>query len=182
MRFQPICVLSLLALVGGSAVAQDPAATGGLLDRIRDTDRAMPTSQQTLTGTWMMELRGPGTRPNRPLLVTFHDSGTATASSSNGAESAHAGVWVRVGDRKFLQTMYMFVYNEQRVLAAINKVRITAQIDDRGTTVHGKAEIVVTDAAGNVMATIGGVEYTGVRLTVERSADVEDFLRDDRKD
>ena len=125
-----------------------------------------------------MELRGPATRPNRPLLVTFHDSGTATASSSSGTESAHAGIWVRVGDRKFLQTMYVFVCNEQRVLAAINKVRITAQLDDRGTTIHGPAEIVVMDALGHV-TTIRGVEYTGVRLIVERSADAEDFLRDE---
>jgi hypothetical protein len=182
MQLQRILLTSVLALAVHPILAQDHGGrAAGLLDRIRDAERSVTQDRQTLTGTWMMELRGPGDRPNRPLLVTFHDSGTATASSSSGTESPHAGVWIRVANRKFLQTMFIFVYNPQNALAAINKVRITAQLDDTGNTVRGTAEIVVTDPAGQLITTVRGVEYSGVRLAVERSADAEDFIRDNHR-
>jgi len=169
---------SLFALLCGPVYTQSTAQTTALLDNIRADNKAVPALNQTLTGTWMLELRGPGQRPPRPNLVTFHAEGTALAAPSSGTESSHHGLWIRVADRKFLQTMYIFNYNEQRTLATITKVRITARLTEDGKTLNGTAEIVVMDNEGREMATIPGVEYTGVRLTVEKAANADGFAEE----
>src|SRR5687767_9180844 len=89
----------------------------GLLDSIRTTEKAVPVIQQTLSGTWLLELRRPGqaaTQPPIPNLVTFMPDGTVVASAADGAQTSAHGLWLRVGDRKFLQTVFSFNFNESR--------------------------------------------------------------------
>ena len=76
----------------------------GLLDTIITPDKAVPTVNQTLEGTWMAELRPPGlppAAPSIPNLSTFGADGTLIASGSDGNQSSAHGIWLRVGDRKF---------------------------------------------------------------------------------
>lgn len=152
----------------------------GLLQTITTPEKAVATVNQTLEGTWLLELRRPGqpaTLPPTLNLITFQPDGTAIASNGDGTQSTNHGVWVRVGDRKFLQTMFVFTFNETRVLTTITKVRINAQVSPDGQTVKGTTEVVVLAPDGRVMATIPGGTYSGVRLSPEIPADFYDFQK-----
>ncbi len=172
---QRMTFLLLAAFVNiASAQAQ---TTPGILDRISVPEKAIVPRNPTLTGTWMLELRRPGQTVVTLGLVTFHDEGTCIGPTADGTTSPSHGVWVRVTDGKFLQTMYIFNYDEKRVLTTISKVRITVQLSDDGLTSKGTTEAVVMNQEGNVIATIPGGSYRGVRLTAEKPADFEAFLQ-----
>ncbi len=140
----------------------------GLLDTIITPDKAVPTVNQTLEGTWMAELRPPElptAAPSIPNLSTFGADGTLIASGSDGNQSSAHGIWLRVGDRKFLETVFVFAFDANRALATITKIRVNIQLSRDGRTFKGTNEIVVMDRTGRVMATIPGGTTTGVRLS-----------------
>jgi len=150
----------------------------GLLDTIRTPEKAVPVIQQTLSGTWLLELRrptAPATQPPVPNLVTFMPDGTVVASAADGAQTSAHGLWVRVGDRKFLQTVFSFNFNESRVLTTISKVRINVQLSADGQTLKGTTEVAIFDRDGNLLNTIPGGTYTGVRLSPEIPGDFYTF-------
>ena len=112
------------ALTTGTALllAQSP------LNTLRAPDKAVPTVGQTLEGTWLSELRRAGQPASQPAvlsLVTFHPDGTVNSTASDNPSAAH-GVWVRVGDRKFLHTMLAFSNDEKGVFANLLKIRINS--------------------------------------------------------
>lgn len=152
----------------------------GLLDMIRTPEKAVATVNQSLEGTWLSELRPaglPAALPSIPNLVTFSPDGTVVASASDGTQSSSHGVWVRVGDRRFLMTIFLFNFSETRVLTTITKARINLQVSLDGQTVKGTNEVVVMDRNGKVMATIIGGTTTGVRLSAEIPGDFYDFQK-----
>ena len=104
--------------------AQSPS----LLDRINAPDKIVPSISQTLTGTWMLELRPAGVPIVAPAIVTYLAEGTAVGPTSDGNHSNSQGVWVRVGDRKFIQTMFIFFFDEKRVINGMQKVRIAVSL------------------------------------------------------
>ena len=173
---QRFTILVSAALVASSALAQ----AQGILDTIRTPEKAVPVVNQSLTGTWLLELRRPGAPATQPPvlnLVTSFPDGTAIASPADGTQATNHGVWVRVGDRKFLQTMFVFAFNESRVITTFTKVRINVQLSPDGQTIKGTTEVVVMDREGKVMATIPGGTYTGVRLSPEIPGDFYDFQK-----
>ena len=165
-------LLIAVALVGSAAYSQDP----GILSRIGVPEKAIVPRNSTLTGTWMLELRRPGQTVVTLGLITFLAEGTCIGPTADGTTSPSQGVWIRVTDGKFLQTMYIFNYDEKRVLTTINKVRITVQLSEDGLTSKGTTEVVVIDKDGREMVTIPGGSYRGVRLNAEKTADFEAFL------
>ena len=155
------------------------AAQGqSLLQTIDTPEKAIRTSHQTLVGTWLMELRRPnapaGQAPT-PNLTTYLPDGTIVATTADGAQTTGHGVWVRVGDRKFLKTIYTFNFGENRALVTISKVRVNIEIDLDGRTAKGTTEVVIIDREGRVMATLGGGQFSGNRLAAERPGDFEAF-------
>ncbi len=161
-----------------AAVLTSAAQAQGLLDTIRTPDKAVVPANQTLEGTWMSELRPaglPATLPAIPNLATFHRDGTMTASAADGTQTSSHGVWVRVGDRKFLATIVLFNFNEARVLTTITKARINLQVSLDGQSVTGTNEVVVMDRNGTVRATIPGGTTSGVRLSPEKPDDFNEF-------
>jgi len=168
----------LLGLAAFLTTAALPAQS--ILDSIRTPDKAVPTVNQTLTGTWLMELRRPGAPAGQPPtlnLITFQPDGTAVASSADGTQATNHGVWVRVGDRKFLQTMYLFNFDANRALTTVVKVRINAQVSADGQTVKGTTELVIMDPTGRTLNTITGGTYSGTRLSPEIPGDFYDFQK-----
>jgi len=152
----------------------------GIQDNIRTADKSVPVINQTLEGTWLLELRRPGQPATQPAvlnLITFQKDGTATASSSDGTQTASQGTWVRVGDRKFLQTMIVFNFDASRALTTVFKVRINAQTSPDGQTIKGTTELVMMDRDGKVLNTIPGGSYTGTRLSPEIPGDFYDFQK-----
>jgi len=151
-----------------------------ILNSIITPEKAVATVNQTLAGTWLMELRRPGapaTQPPTLNLITFQPDGTAVATNADGTQASNHGVWVRVGDRRFLQTMYLFNFDTARALTTVVKIRINALVSADGQTVKGTTEVVVMDPTGRVLNTIPGGTYTGVRLSPEIPADFYDFQR-----
>ena len=84
-------------------------------------------------------------------------------------------MWLRVGDRKFLITTYLFSFNETRTLATITKIRGNVQLSADGATVRGTQEVVLMNREGAVMATIPGGTFTGTRLAPEIPGDFQVF-------
>jgi hypothetical protein len=84
-------------------------------------------------------------------------------------------MWLRVGDRKFLITTFLFGYNETRALTSITKVRANVQLGADGQTVRGTQEVVAMDREGRVLATIPGGTFTGSRLAPEIAGDFQEF-------
>jgi hypothetical protein len=163
------------ALYAGAAL---PAQS--ILDSIRTPEKAVPTVTQTLEGTWLLELRRPGapaTQPPTLNLITFQPDGTSVASNADGSQSTNHGVWVRVGDRKFLQTTYVFNFDAARAFTTIFKIRINALLSPDGKTVTGTTELVIVDPTGRVLNTVPGGTYSGVRLGTELPGDFYDFQK-----
>lgn len=152
----------------------------GLLQTITTPEKAVATVNQTLEGAWLSELRPPGlpaAAPAIPTFTTFNADGTVIASSSDGTTSSSHGVWVRVGDRKFLLTVFLFNFNESRVLTTITKARINLQVSLDGQTAKGTNEVVVMDPNGKVLATIPGGTTSAIRLNPEIPGDFYDFQK-----
>lgn len=165
-------ILLLVSLFTSLAPAQ---AIG---DALRDPEKAVPVVNQNLAGTWMYELRRGGQPANQNpvlLIIQFSGDGVLTASSADGSQTSHHGVWLRVGDRKFVLTTFLFTFNESRALAGITKVRANVQLSADGQTAKGTQEIVVLDRDGKTLASIPGGTFTGTRLTPEVPGDFRDF-------
>lgn len=152
----------------------------GLGDLIRTPDKSVPSVNQSLQGTWLYELRRggqPATQPPVLLLIQFNPDGTIVAAAGDGTQSSHQGLWLRVGDRKFLITTFVFSFNESRTLTTIIKIRGNVQLSADGQTVRGTQEVVLLDREGKEMATVPGGTFTGSRLASEIPGDFYDFQK-----
>ena len=174
MRLFSFVALAALSTAGLQIRAQS------LPETITTADKAVPVVNQTLSGTWLSELRvaGPtGLQPPSPGLVTFFSDGTMLGSGSNGTWSAAHGLWIRVGDRKFLATTYYFSFNESQVLTTITKVRINYQLSSDGKTLTGTMEVVVFKPDGEVIGTFPGTTVSLTRLSPEIPGDFYEFQK-----
>ena len=100
-----------------------------------------------------------------------------TLSASNGNQAEGHGVWVRVGDRKFLATLFFFIYDANRVVINVIKSRVNLQLSLDGKTNKSTNEVVIMDPTGKILATIAGGTGTAVRLSPEVPADFDDFQK-----
>lgn len=166
-------VISTMLIAG--KVSMEAQSLG---DQIRTPDKSVPVIHQTLTGAWIYEYRRGGqaaTQPATLALLTFYADGSVLATTGGSRQNSDHGIWLRTGDRKFLQTMFTFSVNESGALTGIIKVRINAQLSADGQTVKGTQEVVLMDRDGRVMATIPGGTFTGSRLTPEIPGDFYEF-------
>jgi len=169
-------LLTMAALFASAAHIQ----AQGLLQSIVTPEKAVAVVNQTPEGTWLSEIRPAGLPPAAPAIlnfVTFEANGTLVASSSDGNQSVAHGVWVRVGDRKFLMTIFIFNYDATRALTTITKARINIQMSLDGQTLKTTNEVAVMDRTGKVMATITGGTGSAVRLSPEIPGDFYDFQK-----
>jgi len=174
MKQFTLLVFGALAGTGAHLQAQ------GLLQSITTPEKAVAVVNQSMEGTWLAEVRPAGLPASAPPilnLATFNSNGTMVASASDGTQSVAHGVWVRVGDRKFLQTVFIFSYDANRVLTTITKARINIQMSLDGQTTKTTNEVVIMDRTGRVMATIPGGTGSSVRLSPEIPADYYEFLK-----
>ncbi|GEM_PF-1155394 len=174
MKLSTFLVFGALMITGAHLQAQ------GLLQSITTPEKAVAVVNQSMEGTWLSEIRPAGLPASAPPilnLVTFNSNGTLVASASDATQSVAHGVWVRVGDRKFLQTVFIFNYDASRVLTTITKARINIQMSLDGQTTKTTNEVVVMDRTGRVMATIPGGTGAAVRLSPEIPADFYEFQK-----
>ena len=169
-------LLICFALSGAAAFCQEPGLLGGIVT----SDRAISPIGQTLTGAWAALGRraappGSPIPAAAPIFFVFHSDGTLTGTGS-GADSSFSGVWLRVADRKFLITYFVFNYNEARAVVSIAKIRMTTQIDTEGRALQGNQEVLAVDTDGKVLFTALGGTHSMVRLATEKPADFDAFL------
>jgi hypothetical protein len=173
---KPKTLLATLAL----SLATMSVQAQTLLQAIVTPEKAVAVVNQTLEGTWLAEVRPgnlPAAAPAVLQLVTYNANGTFAASPSDGTQSLGQGVWVRVGDRKYLLTVFAFSYNEARVLTTIAKARVNIQVSLDGQTIKGTNEAVIMDRTGKVLATVPGGTVSAVRLSPEITGDFYDFQK-----
>ena len=175
MQRPTLLVFAALFTVIGHVHAQ-----GGLPATIMAPEKAVPTVNQTLSGTWLSQLKRPGPAgalPTIPAIVTFSADGGWISSPGDGAQTATQGVWIRVGDRKFLGSGFFFVFNESRALTTVTKLRINYQMSEDGKTLQGTTEAVIFSPDGSVLNTLGGASFTMTRLSPEIPADFYEFQK-----
>jgi hypothetical protein len=134
-------ILLISAVLSGTVLQAQ-----SILETIPTPDKAVATVNQSLEATWMMEIHVPGaplTQLPVQNLVTFHPDGTVVASAGDGMQGTAHGVWVRVGDRRFLQTMFVFNFDANRAVTTILKVRINVLVSLDGHTLKGTTEVAV---------------------------------------
>jgi hypothetical protein len=173
-------LISFVAFAALLTAGSQVRAQSSLQEKIIAADKAVPVVNQTLSGTWLSELRvaGPtGLQAPIPGLATFFSDGTMLASASNGTWTAVHGIWIRVGDRKFLATSYYFTFNESRVLSTITKSRINYQLSSDGKTLTGTMEVVVFTPDGGVIGTFPGTMVSLTRLRPEIPGDFYEFQK-----
>jgi len=173
---QRTILLAFAALFTGTAYGQTPS----LFTNLISPEKAVPVLSQSLSGTWLSELRRPGPSgllPPIPTIVTFSSEGVWISAPADGTQTATQGVWIRVGDRRFLGSGYFFVFNESRVLTTVTKLRINYQLSEDGKTLNGTTEAVILSPDGTVLNTLTGATFSMVRLSPEMPADFQDFQK-----
>jgi hypothetical protein len=151
-----------------------------LPETIITAEKAVPVVHQALSGTWLSETRlasPTGLQPPSPTVVTFSSDGTYLVSTSNGTQTVVHGLWIRVGDRKFLGTAYYFSFNESRVLTTITKLRTNFQLSSDGKTLTGTIEAVLLKPDGGMIGTFPGTTFSMIRLCPEIPGDFYEFQK-----
>jgi hypothetical protein len=74
---------------------------------------------------------------------------------------------VRIGDRKFAETVLFFTHDDKGVFNGIVKARIILTVAEDLKSYDSVAERVVMDTAGNVLQVTPGILGHAVRMNVE---------------
>src|SRR6185436_10647080 len=69
------------------------------------------TSGQSLQGTWVAQVAESGGNFAPFAVDTFYADGSFLGVNRDPSHSAHIGVWLRVGDRKFVFTITFFTHD-----------------------------------------------------------------------
>jgi hypothetical protein len=146
-----VLLSSLLVLALMPALAQD----------------TISANSQTIQGTWITQI--PDTTGNLALFEvgTFHPDGSYSSANVTPSHSAHTGVWLRTGDRKFVLTILFFTHDDKDVFNGIVKVRILLTLAEDLKSYDSVAERTVMDASGKVLQVIPGIAGHAVRMDVE---------------
>jgi hypothetical protein len=145
---------AILVLASGSYLAAQEPST-------------LHATGQELAGTWLVDVRSP-VAGQFLYLITFHADGTAVGTASDGISSAQYGAWTRSGDRQFLVTMMLFIFDSNRTLTNVVKGRINILLGDNLEKFTVTTERVVLDLNGNEVDVISGVRGTGRRVAIEK--------------
>ena len=125
------------------------------------------TNSQTIQGTWITQI--PDATGNLALFEvgTFHPDGSYSSANVTASHSAHTGVWLRTGDRKFVLTILFFTHDDKDVFNGIVKVRILLTLAEDLKSYDSVAERTVMDASGKELQVIPGIAGHAVRMDVE---------------
>jgi hypothetical protein len=85
----------------------------------------------------------------------------------NPSHTENKGVWLRIGDRKFVLTVIFLTRDEKGVFNGIVKARIYVTLAEDLKSYDCVAESVVMDTSGKVLSVTPGIAGRGVRMDVE---------------
>ena len=127
----------------------------------------LPTVGQTLEGTWIAQVAPPGGDFVPFGLGTFTAGGSYIGTTSDPTQSTHHGVWLRVGDRKFVLSSMFFVRDDKGAHSGIVKTRIAITLAEDLKSYEAAVERVVMDTSGRELQVITGIRGRSVRLNLE---------------
>jgi hypothetical protein len=125
------------------------------------------TGNQSLEGTWIAQVAMPGGAPALFEVGTYHSNGSYSGANVNPLHTDHKGVWLRVGDRKFVTTYMYFTHDDKGVFNGIVKARATLTLSEDGKSYDSAVERVVMDTSGKELQVITGIKGHSVRMELE---------------
>ena len=128
------------------------------------------TSNQSMVGTWIAQLTDASGNLTLFEIGTNSSDGSYTGANVNPTHTVHKGVWVRIGDRKFAQTVMFFTHDDKGVFNGIVKARIYLTLAADLQSYDSVAERTVMDTAGTVLQVVPGIVGHAIRMNVELQA------------
>lgn len=127
----------------------------------------LPTTGQSLEGTWIAQVAQPGGDFAPFGLGTFSPNGSYLGTTSDPTQSNHHGVWLRVGDRKFVLSTMFFTRDEKGAYNGIVRTRIAIILAADSKSYTATVERILMDVAGRELQVITGIRGRSVRMDVE---------------
>lgn len=147
---------TLLGLMQFPALADD-----------RDSYDSHESEGRAIVGTWIAQLTDATGATALFEVGNFSPDGSYTGANVNGLHSAHKGVWVQTGHRKFQMTILFFTHDAQGVFNGIVKARILISVAQDLNSYDSVAERTVMDKFGNVLSITPGINGHSVHMHVE---------------
>ena len=108
----------------------------------------LPTTGQSLEGTWIAQVAQPGGDFAPFGVGTFSSNGSYLDTTSDPTQSNHHGVWLRVGDRKFVLSTMFFTRDEKGAYNGIVRTRIAITLAADSKSYTATVERILMDVAG----------------------------------
>ena len=125
------------------------------------------TVRQSLEGTWIAQVAQPGADLALFEVGTFHADGSYSGANVNPSHTDHKGVWLRVGDRKFVFTFMFFTRDDKGVFNGTIKARGAVTLSQDGKSFDSVVERVVMDTSGKELQVTPGIKGHSVRMELE---------------
>ena len=100
-------------------------------------------------------------------MGTFSAEGAHIGINQDPTHSAHIGVWVCVGDRRFMFATTFFTHDDKGIFNGIVKARGLLTMSEDRKSYDGTVERVVMDTSGNVLQVVSGIKAHSVRVDLE---------------
>jgi hypothetical protein len=167
MRFNVLFgALALLTQIPASAQGSGTCGvSNGLF--FESTPCSISTNAQSLEGTWIAQVANPGGSLTLFEVGTYHSDGSYSGANVNPSHTTHKGVWMRVGDRKFVFTFMFFTHDDKGVFNGIVKARGTVTLSADGNSYDSNVERVVMDTTGKELSVTPGITGHSVRMDLE---------------
>lgn len=130
-------------------------------------DKTVSTASLSLQGTWASQIALPGGGFVPFAIDTFSAEGAHIGINQDPSHSAHIGVWVCVGDRRFMFSTTFFARDDKGVFNRIVKARGSFTMSEDHKSYDGTVERVVMDTSGNVLEVVPGIKAHSVRVDLE---------------
>jgi len=127
----------------------------------------LPTVGQSLEGTWIAQVAMSGGDFVPFGFGTFSRDGSYIGTPADPSQSNHHGVWLRVGDRKFVLSTMFFTRDSKGAHAGISRTRIAITLAEDMKSYHATVERIIMDTSGRVLQVISGIRGQSVRMSIE---------------
>jgi hypothetical protein len=127
----------------------------------------LSTTGQSLEGTWIAQVAPPGGDFVPFGLGTFSPNGSYIGTPTDPSQSTHHGVWLRVGDRKFVLSTMFFTRDEKGAYSGISRTRIAITLAEDMKSYDATVERIIMDTSGRQLQVITGIRGHSVRMSIE---------------
>jgi hypothetical protein len=142
-------------------------ASGLLCTAQTAVQETLNTTGQSLAGTWISQVALPGGDFAPFGFGTFSPDGSYIGTTTDPRQSTHHGVWLRVGNRKFVLSTMFFTRNESGAHAGISRTRIAITMAEDMKSYDATVERILMDTSGKELQVIYGIRGHSVRMPIE---------------